>query len=110
MGLSGVYRMTAGVSSDCRRAPVAVPLSSVRPRCCRSAVGLQMSGDREKRYSQVYFEKDADGRPSEDGVFAVEDAKQVSVMAILHPEVVFALTDVDVDCVLQVALIVVVGR
>lgn len=39
---------------------------------------LQMSGDGEKKYSQVYFEKDADGRPSEDGVFAVEDAKQVS--------------------------------
>lgn len=37
----------------------------------------QMTGDREKKYSQVYFEKDADGRPSEDGVFAVEDAKKV---------------------------------
>lgn len=36
-----------------------------------------MSGDQEKKYSQVYYEKDADGRPSEDGVFAVEDAKQV---------------------------------
>lgn len=43
----------------------------------------QMSGDREKKYSQVYFEKDADGRPSEDGVFAVEDAKQVR--AALQP-------------------------
>eukprot|EP00903_Cladosiphon_okamuranus_P009413 g8977.t1 len=40
-----------------------------------------MSGDREKRYSQVYFEKDADGRPTEDGVFAVEDAKQVLMFA-----------------------------
>eukprot|EP00752_Nemacystus_decipiens_P010614 g9452.t1 len=40
-----------------------------------------MSGDREKRYSQVYYEKDADGRPSEDGVFAVEDAKQVLMFA-----------------------------
>lgn len=42
----------------------------------------QMSGDGEKKYNQVYFEKDADGRPSEDGVFAVEDAKQVR--ATLH--------------------------
>lgn len=43
-----------------------------------------MSGDREKRYSQVYYEKDADGRPTEDGVFAVEDAKQVSNRSTLH--------------------------
>ncbi|CAM9943874.1 unnamed protein product [Ectocarpus sp. 6 AP-2014] len=40
-----------------------------------------MSGDQEKKYSQVYYEKDADGRPSEDGVFAVEDAKQVLTFA-----------------------------
>lgn len=47
---------------------------------CRfvGAGAVQMSGDREKRYSQTYFEKDADGRPTEDGVFAVEDAKKVS--------------------------------
>ncbi|CAM9383114.1 unnamed protein product [Scytosiphon promiscuus] len=43
-----------------------------------------MSGDGEKKYSQVYFEKDADGRPSEDGVFAVEDAKQVLMLAFKY--------------------------
>ncbi|CAM9356048.1 unnamed protein product [Hapterophycus canaliculatus] len=43
-----------------------------------------MSGDREKKYSQVYYEKDADGRPSEDGVFAVEDAKQVLMLAFKY--------------------------
>lgn len=54
-------------------------------RYSRGTGALQMSGDREKRYSQVYFEKDADGRPSEDGVFAVEDAKQVSATSIMRP-------------------------
>lgn len=48
-----------------------------------------MSGEREKSYSQVYFEKDADGRPSEDGVFAVDDAKQVRPTSILHLAAVF---------------------
>lgn len=52
-----------------------------------------MSGDREKRYSQVYYEKDADGRPSEDGVFAVDDAKQVSTSATSSCTVhLFAMT------------------
>lgn len=36
-----------------------------------------MSGDTEKKYSSVFFEKDADGRPKGDNVFAVDDAKQV---------------------------------
>ncbi|CAM9252814.1 unnamed protein product [Pylaiella littoralis] len=40
-----------------------------------------MTGDQEKKYSQVYFEKDADGRPTEDSVFAVEDAKKVLMFA-----------------------------
>lgn len=37
----------------------------------------QVSGDTEKKYSSVFFEKDADGRPKGDNVFAVDDAKQV---------------------------------
>lgn len=41
-----------------------------------------MTGDQEKKYSQVYFEKDADGRPTEDSVFAVEDAKKVSTASV----------------------------
>lgn len=37
-----------------------------------------MSGESEKKYNSVYFEKDADGRPKGSNVFAVEDAKQAS--------------------------------
>lgn len=51
-----------------------------------------MTGDREKKYSQVYFEKDADGRPSEDGVFTVEDAKKASTVSVLLPAVAPSMT------------------
>ena len=37
-----------------------------------------MSGDREKKYDAVFFEKDLDGRPKASNVYAVEDAKEVS--------------------------------
>ncbi|CAM9514000.1 unnamed protein product, partial [Laminaria digitata] len=44
-----------------------------------------VSGDTEKKYSSVFFEKDADGRPKGDNVFAVDDAKQVLLFASKYP-------------------------